>query len=366
MSLDLPSARLVGFADTLRAAGFAASTDLAISFLAATQALGPRSLDDIRRAARAVFGPAPERRGEFEALFDAHFLGRNRVVQTSEDTEDDSPQEGATPPDGAAEPSDSPGPTASVDRVAHRREVAPADDDLALRHFARVAPRRLPERLTRRWSPAPNGRTYDRQRILRAAARRGGEVLDLPMRKRQRRLRPVLLLVDVSGSMKEHSDSVLRLAHTLVRLPTRVEVFSLGTDLTRLTPALKLRSEAQALSRVGAMIPDFDGGTRLGETLGQLLRTPRLAAFARGAIVVTVSDGLEIGDSDALTAAARKLHHLAFAHLWLTPLATGPGFTPQTEALTRIAPFIDEFGSARSIAHICAHLLGAPLTEEAA
>ncbi len=366
MSLELPSARLVGFAQTLRGAGFAASTDQAISFLAATRALGPRSLDDIRRAARAVFGPAPERSAEFDALFDQHFLGRTRVVQGSEDSEDAAPEEGALPPEGVAEPSDNPGQTASAERILNARMLMPREDDLALRSFARRAPKRLPERITRRVRPARRGQGFDRVRTFRLAAKSGGEVLQLVARERRARLRPILLLVDVSGSMKEQTEGVLRFAHTLMHLPTRVEVFALGTDLTRLTPALRLRSEAQALARVSALVPDFDGGTRLGDTFGTLLRTPRYAAFARGAIVVTVSDGLEIGDSDRLTAAARKLQGLAFAHLWLTPLAEGADFTPRTDALTRIAPFIDEFGSARSIPHICAHLLGAPLAEEAA
>lgn len=366
MSLDAPSARLVEFAQTLRGAGFAASTDQAISFLAATQALGPRSLEDIRSAARAVFGPAPERRAEFEALFDQHFLGLTPVSQSSEDSEDESPEEGEILPDGAAEPSDQPGQSASIERVSNTRVLMPRDDDLALRDFSRRAANRLPVRITRRARPARRGNGYDRLRTFRLAARSGGETLQLVARKRRARLRPILLLVDVSGSMKDQTEGILRFAHTAMRLPTRVEVFALGTDLTRLTPALRLRSEAQALARVSALVPDFDGGTRLGDTFGTFLRTPRYAAFARGAVVVTISDGLEIGDSDGLVFATRKLQGLAFAHLWLTPLAETRDFTPQTDALIRIMPYIDAFGSARSIAHICAHLLDLPLNEEAA
>ena len=111
---------------------------------------------------------------------------------------------------------------------------------------------------------------------------------------------------------------------------------------------------------------DFDGGTNLGETLCTLLRNPRYLGFARGALIISISDGLEVGKSDALLEATRKLYSLAFAHIWLTPLAKTEDFSPQTEALMRIEPFIDEFGSALSISHICAHLLGAPVPKEVA
>lgn len=367
MTLELPSALLVSFANRLRGAEFLASTDQAISFLAATNALGPRSLDDIRAAALAIFGPPPERRVAFQELFDQHFLGRTRVETAIEDAEQDSPSEqGEMPPDGAAELSDNPGLTASLERVANQRALTPNEEAFALRRFARLAPIVLPKRRTRRHKAARRGPAFDSPRTLRLAARTGGEVLQLVRRERRVRLRPVLLLVDVSGSMKDQSDDVLRFAHTLMRLPTRVEVFSLGTDLTRLTPALRLRSEAQALARASGMIPDFDGGTRLGETIWQLLRSPRLANLARNAVVVTVSDGLEIGDSDGLVQAVRKLKALSFSHDWLTPLAQTTDFVPKTEALMRIAPFVDAFGSAVSIAHICAHFLDAPLTMEAA
>ncbi|MGR3436246.1 MAG: VWA domain-containing protein [Shimia sp.] len=364
--LPLPAARLVGLGAALRAGGFAASSDQATAYLAAVSALGPRDFGDLLRAARAIYGPAPERRAAFDALVESHFLDRTEVMQAADDDTEEAPpsEDGPTPDVQEADPSESPGQTASGLEVLGTRDLTPAARDAALRRFARLAPRRMPERLTRRTAPA-RGRVPDRARALRAAARTGGELLSLPTRARVTRLRPVLLLVDVSGSMKEQTEDLMRLAHAMTRLPTRVEVFTLGTTLTRVTPALRLRSEAQALARVAAMVPDFDGGTRLGETLGALLRVPRYAGFARGAVVVTASDGLEIGDPGALVAAAARLDRLAFAHLWMTPLASGPDFVPRTDALAAIAPHVDAFGPGADVAAICAHLLGEPSPREA-
>lgn len=358
MTLDLASQHLVAFGAVLRGARFAASTDQGISFLAGALALGPESLDDLRSAARATYGPAPERRGEFDALFDQHFLGRAEVSVAEEGSEESVPRAGAAEALEEGIEADRSGTTASAARVRVTRQFDPQDRDATLRRLARLAPSRLPVRQMRRFQSAYKGARIDRLRSLRAARRNDGEFLDLHRKTRRTKLRPILMLIDISGSMKSHTEDALRLAHQMMRLPTRVEVFSLGTDLTRLTRDLRPRDVSRSLDLITQRVQDFDGGTRLGETLQELLSRPNTASAARGAIVITLSDGLEIGTPDRLVHACERLHRLAFAHLWLTPLANRPGFVPETQALQRIAPFVDEFGSAASISAICAHLLG--------
>jgi uncharacterized protein with von Willebrand factor type A (vWA) domain len=158
--------------------------------------------------------------------------------------------------------------------------------------------------------------------------------------------------------MKSFTEDALRFAHILLKLPTRVEVFSLGTELTRLTPALKLRAQKQAFTKISELVHDFDGGTNLGETL-HIYYEIRVIWDLREALSSFQSQTDWKLAKAMLWEAARKLYSLAFAHIWLTPLAKTEDFSPQTEALMRIEPFIDEFGSALSISHICAHLLGA-------
>tara|TARA_B100000497_G_C7690085_1_gene419315 strand:- start:2366 stop:3466 length:1101 start_codon:yes stop_codon:yes gene_type:complete len=366
MMNNLVSRRLIEFAQVLRGAGFLATTDQSMSFLSATKALGPTSLGDIRLAARAIFGPPPEQKEAFDSLFDQHFLGRVILRDVELETYEESSAQSSESLVGLPEDLTDPGVQASAAKLTSKRTLFANNDTAALKRFLRLAVKRLPERITRRTRPSRQGRGIDRIRTAKAATKNGGEIIRLLRRKRQFKLRPIVLLIDVSGSMKSFTEDALRFAHILLELPTRVEVFSLGTELTRLTPALKLRAQKQAFTKISELVHDFDGGTNLGDTLHSLLQNPRYAGFARGAIVISISDGLEIGNSDALLSAARKLYSLAFAHVWLTPLANTENYSPQTEALMRIEPFIDEFGSALSISHICAHLLGASIQAEVA
>ena len=158
------------------------------------------------------------------------------------------------------------------------------------------------------------------------------------------RQRRVLLLIDVSGSMKAQTEGALRIAHALMRGAERAEVFTLGTRLTRVSRALRLRDPDQALAQVSGLVADWDGGTRLGEALSVFLSVPRFASFARGAYVVVLSDGLERGGPEALVAAMARLRGLARHILWLNPLAADPGWRPETAAMQAVLPWLDALG----------------------
>jgi uncharacterized protein with von Willebrand factor type A (vWA) domain len=187
--------------------------------------------------------------------------------------------------------------------------------------------------------PAPDPRSAFREML-----RGDGEIARLPTRHRRPRQRRVLMLVDVSGSMKAGTEGALRLAHALVQAGERVEVFTLGTRLTRVTRALRHRNRDQALVLAGGLVADWDGGTRLGEALQVFLSVPRFASFARGALAVVLSDGLERGGPEALMGAMHRLAGLDHATLWLSPLAADPEYRPETGALRAILPYLDRLG----------------------
>ncbi len=136
-----------------------------------------------------------------------------------------------------------------------------------LARFARDLPARLPRRRGYRFRSARRGAMIDLARSLRAAIRTDGDVMALNRRRRATRPRPILLLIDVSGSMKQRSDANLALAHVIMQSAPRVEVFTFGTRLTRVTRALKLRNRAQALAQASGLVADWDGGTRIGDAL---------------------------------------------------------------------------------------------------
>jgi hypothetical protein len=359
MSAPRALAPFLALPQALRGQGFPASPEQTGSFIAGVGLLGPGSLRDVRLAARALFGPAPERREEFDAVFDAVFLGRAIVAPAQGAPEDMPPAFDAAglelEPE-AAETDPSGADATTAERLFARR-FGESVDEAALRAVTRRAARDLPRRKSRRLE-AGKGRSADPRRAFRELLRRDGELAALPRRTRRMRQRRVLLLVDVSGSMKAGTDGALRLAHALRQGGERVEVFTLGTRLTRITRALSLRDRDQALERASGLVADWDGGTRLGEALAVFLAVPRFAAFARGALAVVVSDGLERGGPEALVGAMTRLRGLAWSVLWLSPLAGDPRYRPETGAMTAILPLLDRLGDGSSPAGMAREILG--------
>lgn len=207
-----------------------------------------------------------------------------------------------------------------------------------------------PQRPGRRFRPEHRG-VIDPRRSARAILRVGGEPARLARRSRKPRARRLVLLIDVSGSMAPYADGLLRFAHAAVRhRPHSTEVFALGTRLTRLTAAMATPDPDAALRAAGALIPDWRGGTRLGESLGAFLRGYGHRGMARRAAVVVFSDGWEHGDAVPLRAAAERLARLAHRVVWATPHAARPGFEPLAGGLVAVLPHVDALLSGHSVA----------------
>ena len=350
----------VSFVALLRVNGFAIAPEQTTAFLAAIELLGPRNPEDIRRAGMATLAPPPERRGAYDLLFRIHFLGGEELPGADgEDEEVVRLQEeggGEDEPPLADESNQSGEQAVRSEALVERRFAAGQSSD-ALRRLAREAPARLPLRRGHRRMRARRGPWADLRRTLRDSARNDGEVMRLARLKRRLRPRKMLLLIDVSGSMKARTEENLKLAHALSQAVAHVEVFTFGTRLTRVSRALKLKRREQALAAAAHLVSDWDGGTRIGDALQAFLAVPRFAGYARGAAVVVISDGLERGDVAAMRDAAAKLSRRAWRFDWLTPLATSRAFTPQTAGLTAIRPFVDEMTAGGSSAAIVAHIL---------
>jgi uncharacterized protein with von Willebrand factor type A (vWA) domain len=343
----------VTFASLLRANGFAVAPEQTQSFLIAVDLLGPRAMRDIYRAAVATLAPSPDRRDTFDALYRLHFLGQSMPDLAEAAAEPDEltiveERDGQAEPPQADELAESGAEATAAERLSLRSFGASADS-LALARLLRRAPADLPRRRSRRFRAAHTGNRPDLRRTLRRAVMQDGEMVEMPYLKRRLRQRRIVLLIDVSGSMKRQTESTMRFAHAVARAANRIEVFTLGTRLTRVTRALKLRSTQQALAVAGTLVADWDGGTRLGDALTAFLEVPRFAGLGRGAFVIVLSDGLERGDTAVLTAAMVRFHRMAWAVLWLTPLARDAAFRPETDALKAISPFVDRFGQGGSI-----------------
>jgi hypothetical protein len=181
--------------------------------------------------------------------------------------------------------------------------------------------------------------------------RQHGEPSELFWRQRKRKLRPLVLILDVSGSMAEYSRNLLQFAHSARRASTRVEVFCFGTRLTRITPALERRRPDEALHRAAKAVFDWEGGTRIGESIETFVRQWGRRGMSRGAIVVICSDGLDRGDPAVLEQAMEKLSMLSHKVVWVNPhIGDEASYRPSTLGMMVAEPHIDLLMSGRDLA----------------
>ncbi|ESY77010.1 VWA containing CoxE family protein [Mesorhizobium sp. LNHC221B00] len=348
-SLPRAAVPLFGFARLLRRHGFAIAPEQVSGFMQAVTLLGPRSMADIREAALATLAPPPDRRDEFEAHFQSHFYGNaSAVVEADADEETRIKDDGGADDERIeAEQRQEGGELSSVLERLSMRDFQRDDDRLAA--FRRRLSAALPARRSFRTVRTHWRGKLDLRRSLREIVSADGDVPSPLLRRRQTVPRKLLLLIDVSGSMKLHTADYLKLAHAAVQGADRAEIFTFGTRLTRITTPLRIRDRDQALARAAAQVDDWDGGTRMGPTLLAFLSVPRFSSFARGAAIVILSDALERGDHAELETAMRRLRARAFRLSLATPLAGDPRFRPETAALRAILPVLDDLVDGSSL-----------------
>lgn len=344
MTRLLPQAAdaLLGFARVLRWHGFTVAPEQSVAFLQSVELLGPRHMKDIEDAALATLACPPDRRGEFDVLFRAYFWGDEELAATGEPEDETAVKDavGGNEPPPTPEGKEQSGAIASATERLAGRALKPGEE--RLKAFGTALPYALPRRRSFRSQRVRLGGQPDLRRSMRATLANDGDVPAPMLRRRALVQRPLLLLIDVSGSMKQHTNDYLRVAYAVVQNADRAEVFTMGTRLTRITPALRLRDPATALERAATLVDDWDGGTRLGPALQAFLSVPRFGAFARGAAVVLLSDGLERGGHAELESALKRISGRAYRLSMCTPLAADPRFRPQTAALRAILPHLDD------------------------
>jgi uncharacterized protein with von Willebrand factor type A (vWA) domain len=343
---------LAGFPGALREAGLAIDPGRAVCFLQAARTAPLRRISDLARIGRVTLTGSPADFPIYDAVFEAWF-GQSPLIASAPDEEDEAPKPSS--PRGDQSPvdpleGDAAGKAAADDLVRGRKNfghLGDADAEALTRIRRKVA--RLPHMQSRNWAPSSRGPRIDLARTCRAARATFGETLRMMRLARPERARKLLLLVDVSGSMKAQSEIYLRFAHLLVRERPRVECFCFGTSLSRVTAMLRHRDSDQALGRLADMVFDFDGGTRIGLSLEEFLSVSRFAALVRGAVTVILSDGLESGDPAEMVHAVGRLARLSHRLVWATPLAADPRYRPLTRGMAGALPHLDGLCDAGSL-----------------
>ncbi len=203
-------------------------------------------------------------------------------------------------------------------------------------------------------------RRPDLGRTVRRALATGGEPIRRDFRAPDRRPRRLVLLVDVSGSMEAYARALLRFAHAAVVGRTRVEAFTIGTRLTRVTRELQSRDPDAAMHAASESVKDWSGGTRLGETLREFNDQWGVRGLARGAVVVVLSDGWDRGEPAELEAQMERLHRVTFDLIWVNPLKYTPGYAPLAQGMAAALPHVDQFveGHAFASLEMLAGLIG--------
>ena len=164
--------------------------------------------------------------------------------------------------------------------------------------------------------------------------------------------RRLVLVLDVSGSMADYSRALLVFAHAALRADRRWEAFCFGTRLTRVTRALAVTRPNEALDRAAEEVVDWNGGTRIGECIKELLDVYGHRGLVRGAVVVLCSDGLEIGDPELLAEQMARLSRLAYGVIWLNPLKGDPAYEPLARGMHAALPFVDVFAAGHNLASL--------------
>ena len=355
-----PDEILLGFTRALRSGGLAITHDRATSFLEAVSMVGAGDPHATYRAGRATLCAGPDDLVRYAHVFEAWFGVRENLPRT---VARDRPRE-ISPPLPVGDPGEQGGEispdvihaAASDVEVLRHRDVAqlkPDEKALLDAMIAALQPR-LPRRRASRRTSWRRGE-IDMHRTLRTTLRQMGEPGRVEHRRRGTTSRRVVLLVDVSASMRPYADAILRLAHLVTTSgqgngPGKVEVFTLGTRLTRVTREMAGPDPERAMGAVAAAVPDWSGGTRLGVLLREFLDRWGQRGVARGAVVVIMSDGWERDDPALLGAQMRRLALLARRVVWCNPRAGRAGFAPLAGGLAAALPYVDDFVSGHSLA----------------
>ena len=205
---------------------------------------------------------------------------------------------------------------------------------------------------TRRFHPHPRGRRADLRATLRAQLRSGGDIIPLRRKRRRRRPPPLVVLCDISGSMARYSRMLLHFLHALTNDRDRVHTFVFGTRLTNITRYLRYRDVDVAIDKVSAVVEDWSGGTRIGQSLRDFNRVWSRRVLGQGAILLLISDGLDRDAGEGLAAEMERLHKSCRRLIWLNPLLRYDAFQPKSRGSRAILPHVDEFRPVHNLASL--------------
>jgi len=349
------------FGHELRAVGMPIGSDDVMAYCSAIAELNPSDILDIYWAGRSTLVSKRDHIPLYDNVFRAFFLdekaefkNENRLkikaASSAQAVIDIPAPESGTR--GSTEEETRLGLQASTSELFRNKTFASCTPEelAALRRIMSRIKLTPPRRRTRRKMASARGSLISMRKMVRETMRAHGEPRDLYFTKRRLRLRPLVLILDVSGSMADYSRNLLQFAYSAQRAADRVEVFCFGTRLSRITRALDRKRPDDAMNTAAGLVFDWDGGTRIGDSLEMFTREWGRRGMSRGSIVVICSDGLDRGEPEVLSRAMEKLSRLCFRIVWMNPhKGDNENFSPNTLGMMVAEPFIDEIVSGHSL-----------------
>ncbi|MBU8545258.1 VWA domain-containing protein [Roseomonas sp. ROY-5-3] len=210
----------------------------------------------------------------------------------------------------------------------------------------------LDARPTRRFRADPGGPFTDLRATVRNSLRTGGEILDISRRRRVVRPPPLVALCDISGSMARYAQILIHFLHAVANDRDRVHSFLFGTRLTNITRPLRHRDAEVAFEAVAKAVPDWSGGTRIGDSLDLFNRLWSRRVLGQGAVVLLITDGLDREGARGLSEATERLQKSCRRLIWLNPLLRYAAFQPKSQGIRAMLPYVDEFRPVHNLASL--------------
>jgi hypothetical protein len=367
---------LLLFGRVLRRLGMDVHPGRMVDLVNALEIVSIRRRRDFQAAARSLLVHRREDLARFDEAFDAFFTRRDPLARPHARVSGALPRakpapvflNAQTPGSTGTTPSDEQAAAADVltysEREILRRkdfaEMTPAELDAVKALMAQIA-WRIRQRKTRRLRPG-RGALLDLRRTVRRNLRYGGEVLDWARREQKLKPRPLVIIADVSGSMERYSRLLLLFTYGVARaLDQKVEAFVFSTRLTRITRQLRERHLDRALQEVARAVPDWSGGTRIGDALHAFNFDWGRRVLGQGAVVLVISDGWDRGDAAVLGEEIARLQRSSRRLVWLNPLLGAADYEPLTRGIRAALPYIDDFlpvHNLDSLTALAEHLAG--------
>lgn len=351
----------VEFAHELRGANLVIGSDDVIAFCKATAQLNPADVMDIYWSGRTTMVRRRENIQIYNQKFQEFFLD---VSDNEQDQRKQKIRASVNPMSTLELPDMEQGEPGNGENESKMGFMAAANDIWRSKSFAECTPQELsslrkmistlrispPIRRTRRLQTSPRGKRINMRKMVRETMRTHGEPNQLFSSKRKEKLRTIIFILDVSGSMADYSRNLLQMAYSARRANQKVEVFCFGTRLTRITKILSKRTPDAAMEEAGAAVLDWDGGTRIGDCLKIFIKKWGRTRVGRGSIVVICSDGLDRGDPAILAKAMEDLARIAHRIVWVNPHKGDVlDYVPNTMTMMIANPFIDKIVSGHNL-----------------